>query len=300
MQDTRCRCLNNKASEEHGSAAKSSLSIWLPICTWQKPDDIEQSIGAGKAKEDAMKTLIKKAVGAAGYRISRKRDDQYDEDGLRSDHDHEFANDPRFIRAYASAISATNNDPQRHGPWRVHVALWAAHSAFRLGGDFVECGVYRGFVSSAIMNYLDWNVTCGARRFFLFDTFDGFVPELLDTDEQGRFAQFGDKYKGTYKSTTKAFSGARHVNVVKGIVPQSLTTQNIASVSYLHLDMNCAAPEVAALEHFWPKLPTGALVLMDDYAYTGFRPQYVALNRFADKVGYQILSLPTGQGLLIK
>ena len=39
-----------------------------------------------------MKALIKKAVGAAGFRISGKRDDQYDEDGLRSDHNHEFAN----------------------------------------------------------------------------------------------------------------------------------------------------------------------------------------------------------------
>ena len=168
-------------------------------------------------------------------------------------------------------------------------------AAFRLGGDFVECGVYRGFVSSAIMDYLDWNVTCGARRFFLFDTFDGFVHEQLDTDEQGRFAEFGDKYKSTYESTAKAFSETRNLNIVKGAVPESLTTQNIASVSYLHLDMNCAAPEIAALEHFWPKLLTGALVLMDDYAYRGYGPQYVALNSFAEKVGYRILSLPTGQ-----
>jgi hypothetical protein len=247
-----------------------------------------------------MKALIKKALGTAGFRISRKLGNLYEEDGLRSEHNHEFADDPRFVRAYAAAVSATDNDPRRHGPWRLHVALWAANAAFRLGGDFVECGVYRGFVSSAIMNYLDWNVTRGDRRFFLFDTFDGLVPEQLGTDEQSRVAQFRDNYKGIYESTAKAFSGIRNIKIVKGIVPESLATQNIASVSYLHLDMNCAAPEVAALKHFWPKLSTGALVLMDDFAYAGYEPQYAALNSFAEKIGYQILSLPTGQGLLIK
>jgi hypothetical protein len=38
---------------------------------------------------------------------------------------------------------------------------------------------------------------------------------------------------------------------------------------------------------------------MDDYTYIGYEPQHVALDEFAKSVGYEILSLPTGQGLLI-
>jgi hypothetical protein len=64
--------------------------------------------------------------------------------------------------------------------------------------------------------------------------------------------------------------------------------------------MNSAAPEVAALEHFWPKMKPGGFVLMDDYTYLGYEPQHVALDEFARKIGYEILSLPTGQGLLTK
>lgn len=40
---------------------------------------------------------------------------------------------------------------------RVHVGLWAAQNAISIEGDLVECDVSRGFLSSAIMNYLNWN-----------------------------------------------------------------------------------------------------------------------------------------------
>jgi hypothetical protein len=64
--------------------------------------------------------------------------------------------------------------------------------------------------------------------------------------------------------------------------------------------MNCSTPEVAAAEFFWERLVPGALLLLDDYAYRGYRPQKVAMDRFAQTKASKILSLPTGQGLLIK
>ena len=39
---------------------------------------------------------------------------------------------------------------------------------------------------------------------------------------------------------------------------------------------------------------------MDDYAYCGYLPQKLGMDGFARKKGADILSLPTGQGLLIK
>ena len=249
-----------------------------------------------------MKSLLKRAIGAAGYEVKRIQPHFYDQDGLRSEHDHRFMQAPRFVAAYEAGLKATDYEPQRHGPWRVHVALWVARNAFRSGGDFVECGVFRGFISSAVMNYLDWKETCGERRFFLFDTFSGFdIAKLTDVEiAAGRITQFGTKYDDTYDAAVENFGNVPNCFIVKGTVPESLSTQQISSVSYLHLDMNSAIPEVAALEHFWPLVVAGGLVLMDDYAYAGFEPQHGALDAFANKVGYEILSLPTGQGLLIK
>jgi hypothetical protein len=41
-------------------------------------------------------------------------------------------------------------------------------------------------------------------------------------------------------------------------------------------------------------------VLLDDYAYVGSEDQYAAMNEFAHSHGVMILTMPSGQGLLIK
>jgi Methyltransferase domain len=88
--------------------------------------------------------------------------------------------------------------------------------------------------------------------------------------------------------------------VVSGNVPEILPTVNIPSVAFLHIDMNCAYPERAALEYFWDRLSPGAFVLLDDYAYYGFENQADAIDAVAGSLGLEVLSLPTGQGLITK
>jgi hypothetical protein len=93
----------------------------------------------------------------------------YDYVGLRTDpkiiHNHDFMRDTRFVAAYRRGIAAALSDEQAY--WRVHVALWCASLAM----GPVERGVWRGLLTSAIMNYFDWNA-CD-RHFYLFDTFRG-------------------------------------------------------------------------------------------------------------------------------
>ena len=64
--------------------------------------------------------------------------------------------------------------------------------------------------------------------------------------------------------------------------------------------MNSSTPEVAALDALWPRLTPGAVVLFDDWGYSGFEPQHEAMGAFAREHGLPIASLPTGQGLLLK
>jgi hypothetical protein len=64
--------------------------------------------------------------------------------------------------------------------------------------------------------------------------------------------------------------------------------------------LNYAAREIAALTHFWDRLVVGALVLLNDYAYHGYRHQKLATDELASRFGESIASLPTGQGLLLK
>src|ERR1700728_938830 len=99
-----------------------------------------------------LRTLVKGLVESTGYTIHRipNSDDVYEQDGLQSIHNHDFLDDPDFRKAYQRGVKAARNrDYGWH--WRVHIGLWVAYSASKLKGDFVECGVNHGFLSSAIM-----------------------------------------------------------------------------------------------------------------------------------------------------
>jgi hypothetical protein len=70
-------------------------------------------------------------------------------------------------------------------------------------------------------------------------------------------------------------------------------------IAYLHIDMNCSPPEVAAVDYLWDRLVPGALIVLDDYAFVGFRQQKLAMDALAESKGVKVFSLPTGQGLII-
>ena len=64
--------------------------------------------------------------------------------------------------------------------------------------------------------------------------------------------------------------------------------------------MNCVIPEITAAEFFWDKLVPGALVVLDDYGWSAHKPQKKAFDEFTKKRNTQVLTLPTGQGLIVK
>jgi hypothetical protein len=183
----------------------------------------------------------------------------YDFDGLRTNpaviHNHDFMKDHRFIKAYARGVQAQGEDQKYY--WRVHVALWCAAHAIQLQGDFVECGVWKGFLSSAIMRYLDWNSR--SRIFFLFDTFCGIDESQVTREEKGRLhlAHYRKHYLPNYEEVKRNFAEFKDVVIVKGSVPATLGQVQIGPISYLSLDMNNVTPEVAAAQHFWDRLVPG-------------------------------------------
>lgn len=227
----------------------------------------------------------------------------YDQDGLRSLHNHEFMQDPQFQAAYARGIQAAGADYGWH--WRVHTGLWAARMAAGLPGDFAEFGVNRGFMSSAIMHLLDWNRT--GRRFYLLDTFGGIDERYINDDDRAIGVIERNQHDidiGFYtfdvESVRANFAEWPAARVIQGAVPDTLDQIDSHCFAFAHIDMNCAPPEVAAAEFLWPRLVRGGLILLDDYAFVGYRSQKLAMDAFARSKQTQVLSLPTGQGLIIK
>lgn len=218
---------------------------------------------------------------------------RYREHNLATVNNCDFLTDPVFVRSHAAAERQEKIPPMR---WRAHVAQWAACHSLHLAGDFVECGVNRGYLSASIIEYTNFK-SQAPRQFYLFDTYEGFVKELLTPDDTVVKKYV---YPDCYQFVCESFKHLPNVVIVKGPVPDTLKTVPIDKVAYLCIDMNCIQPEIAALEHFWPKLVEGGVVLLDDYGYPGHEAQKRAHDKFAASAGVSILCLPTAQGLLIK
>lgn len=246
---------------------------------------------------------ITQLLGSAGYVLFNTRYG-YARDSLFTSNNDHFLNDPAFQAAYGRGVKASNGvDPQIE--WRVHVALWIAKAALRVPGDFVECGVNAGFISSAIMQYANWRTV--DKRFYLIDTFTGPVFSQYSEEEvkRGRRrvaekAVIGGAYMTDVDRVRANYSEWPGTVLVQGTIPAVLARLNLGAVAFLHIDLNCAYPERAALEFFWDRLSPGAFVLLDDYAYFDNDCLTQAIDDAARKLGIEILSLPTGQGLIIR
>jgi hypothetical protein len=252
---------------------------------------------------DFIRRGLKRVLQGVGYELFSTRN-RYAQDGLLTVHNDRFRRDPRFRAAYERGVQASAGvDP--HFEWRVHVALWAALSAARLPGDFVECGVNAGFISSAIMQRLDWSRA--GKQFYLIDTFEGpdFGQFSAVEIHKGRLkiaqdAVAAGAYVTDMERVRRNFAEWRNVQLVRGRIPDILTRIPFGPVAFVHIDLNCAFPEREALRFFWNLLTPGGIVLLDDYAYFGHEAQAEAADEFTAGTGIGVLSLPTGQGLIIR
>jgi hypothetical protein len=256
--------------------------------------------------KDRVKRLLPEAALDAWHRVRSSGaylrgpgQPTYNADGLISWHNCDFIDEPRFRAAYAEG-ERTGSWKGANIRWRAHVACWAAANAVRLEGDFVECGVNRGGLSRTVIEYLDWKSL--GRTFYLLDTFCGLSEKYISDAEQARGISptMNGYYEECYDDVVETFRGLPNVRIVRGAVPETLTQVAAKKVAYLSIDMNCVEPEIAALEFFWDKLARGALVVLDDYGWSQHLLQKRAFDEFAARKQVAILSMPTGQGLILK
>jgi O-methyltransferase len=209
---------------------------------------------------------------------------------MATSHVADFLHDAAFVSAYQKGVETGS----WHGQgvrWRTYTACWAAQHALTLNGDFVECGVNRGGTSRAIVDFVNFS-SRNDRRFFLLDTFKG----AEDTASVNQ-----NEYQECYEDVITTFAPFPNVKIIRGRVPDTLSQVGSEEVCYLALDMNNAAPEIAALKFFWNKLVKGAIVILDDYAYSeSYRSQKEAFDVLGVELGFSVFTMPTGQGMIVK
>jgi predicted O-methyltransferase YrrM len=194
-------------------------------------------------------------------------------------------------KALMGAFQRHAATPQERGAiWRLATLAWAARTALRAEGDFVECGCYKGVsarIISEVVGFADL-----ARHYYLYD--------LFEHDESMPHHSMLEHSATLVDQVRERFSDMPNVTITKGRVPDSLAEAAPEKIAFMHLDLNNADAEVGALEVLFDRISPGGVLILDDFGWIGYRAQQLAEVAWMAKRGYHILELPTGQGMVIK
>ena len=171
--------------------------------------------------------------------------------------------------------------------WRIHILAWAINHCKNLDGDLVEFGCYDGKVSKFLIDYCD--LKDKKKSFYLYDIFDNPPTEK------------GPKHSSNlYSEVKKLFSNDHFVKIKKGLLPDAFESNLTNKFAFVHMDLNSAKTEIALLKLMFRDIVKGGILILDDYGSTAYKEQHDAENIFFDNLGYGIVELPTGQGMVIK
>lgn len=198
-----------------------------------------------------------------------------------------FLDDEPFMAAFNKHAST---DIEKAILWRMSIVLWGARNGLKLDGDFVECACYKGTTVRILCDTLGF---AGLdKRYFLYD--------LFDHDPAMSHHAMPEHSKELFQSVKDRFADTPNVIVTQGSVPQVLSTVAPEKIAFMHLDLNNADAEVGALDVLFERMVPGAVLVLDDYGWLGYRAQKLAEDPWFAARGYFVMELPTGQGMVIK
>jgi len=146
-------------------------------------------------------------------------------------------------------------------------------------GSIVECGVLRGgslftwFHLSSILEPVNFT-----RRIYGFDTFAGF-PSVAAQDQapSSQHVSAGGLQSDCYEEllelvrvhdSNRLLNHIDKVHLVRGdaakTIPAFVETHPHLVVSLLYLDFDLYEPTCAAIDHFVPRMPKGAIIAFDE------------------------------------
>ena len=127
-------------------------------------------------------------------------------------------------------------------------------------GAFAELGVYKGD-SARVIHHMD-----PARRFYLFDTFEGFNETDLSL-ERGEAATYTRRnFADTdVNKVLLNIEGNGNIFVQQGYFPASAVKLVHEKFALVNIDADLYNPTKAGLEFFYPRLSPGGVILLHDY-----------------------------------
>lgn len=139
----------------------------------------------------------------------------------------------------------------------------------RVEGDYVECGVWRGGMSAAVSEVLGKK-----KQLHLFDSFEGLPPAKEIDGKEALAWQKDKKSPGYFDNCTadesyaiEAMKLAKHDNyqLYKGWFDKTLPGSIRQPIGILRLDGDWYDSIIICMEHLYPKIVEGGIIVLDDY-----------------------------------
>ena len=155
-------------------------------------------------------------------------------------------------------------------------------SAQKIEGDVVECGVWRGGSMAAAARTLA-GLGSFERHLYLFDTFEGMTrPGARDINFAGeRAEELYRKRNGRGEGSDWCRAAEDEVgrvlavcgydeskiHLVKGRVEETIPSEAPERIAILRLDTDWYESTLHELEHLFPRLARGGVLIVDDYGH---------------------------------
>jgi hypothetical protein len=213
-----------------------------------------------------MRKFISKSISKFGYKITKDRTSEL--------------LPPEFLRDYAAISPFSMVD---HGGG---YAVWEAVNYVvdrQIEGAFVECGVWRGGMSMLMARRLA-ALADAPRQQYLYDTFEGMSePGDIDRDKHGAAAaeRLAASSREDESDSVWAFASQGavtrnfiqcgipldNVKMIKGKVEDTIPGTIPEKIAILRLDTDWYESTKHELEHLYPRLMQGGVLLIDDYGF---------------------------------
>jgi O-methyltransferase len=231
----------------------------------------------GRMMLRSVKALAQTLLGYCGYEIHRR--DYFETLGSY------FGFDAATIKIIERVRPFTVTPPERIFALKNAVEYVIKNG---ISGDIVECGVWKGgSMMAAALTLMNLGVK---RRLCLFDTFTGLTaPTSVDRDIYGiaqdeRAVGKGyvplEEVKANLQSTGY---DEQLITYVKGPVEVTLPANAPATIAILRLDTDWYESTRHELQHLFPRLSGGGVLIIDDYGhFEGARQavdEFIAANR---------------------
>jgi hypothetical protein len=165
-----------------------------------------------------------------------------------------------------------SSNPNRISKIIAHYELYKLTE--NIPGTIVECGIFKGASLVRFASFRDLFGNIFSKKIIGFDIFDKFPETNFALDVNAR-QNFIDNAGEESISKEQLLHVLQHKNLERNIeliegditktIPRYLEEHPELKISLLNLDTDIYEPAVVILEHLFPRITRGGIIILDDY-----------------------------------